>query len=119
MRIYVGSYRVRTSGGAIYVHIPFKLALQLGTRKVKVIMQINSRECNETSFHGDIMIFPATLTPVGDTFRIKIPRKFILLAQRIKDCGFVDVWLEPRFEDWKTKRSETYGAYHGGLRETS
>ena len=95
LKLFIGSYRIRLSGDSAYFHVPAKLAIQLGTRKVKVIMRINSRECSETSFHGDIIIFPATLTQVGDTFRIKIPRKFISLAQRIKDCGFVDVWLEP------------------------
>lgn len=118
IKIYAGSYKIRTSGEAAYIHVPAKIALQLSTRKVKVIMQVDSRGCNDATLHGSVMIFPATLTQVGETFRLKIPRKFLLLAKRIKDCGFVDVWLEPRPEDWIAKRSGAYGVYHGGLRET-
>jgi hypothetical protein len=106
MRVYVGSYKIRTSKDVAYIHIPVKLALQLGTRRVRVFMQVASRECNNLAFHGTVIIFPATLTRVGDTFRLKLPKKYLSLAERIKDCSFVDVWLEPRLEDWKTKKPE-------------
>jgi len=114
LRIYIGSYKIRTSGDSAYIHIPTKLALQLSTRKVKVIMQVISGGCNDATLHGSVMIFPATLTQVGETFRLKIPKKFLLLAKRIKECGTVDVWLEPRSENWKNRKA----FYYGDPRET-
>jgi hypothetical protein len=91
----MGSYKIRLSSGGAYIHVPAKLVAQLGMRRAKVIMQIDSRECADTIFHGSVITFPATLTRVGDTFRVKIPKKFVPLVERVKDCATVDVWLEP------------------------
>jgi len=94
-RIYIGTYRIRMSSGVAYFHVPIKLVHHLGTRRVRVIMRVDSRGCNDLTIHGSLIIFPATLTRIGDTFRIKIPKKFYLLANKIKDCGLIEVWLEP------------------------
>jgi hypothetical protein len=96
--LYVGCYRLRASGGAYYIHIPMRLASQIGSRKVKVVMRVDSRACNEGEMHGATLVFPATLTRVGSTFRVKLPSRYNSLASKIVECGTVDVWLAPRTE---------------------
>jgi hypothetical protein len=93
--LYVGGYRVRVGGGSYYVHIPVKLASQLGYRRVRVVMRVDARSCPEQDAHGVTLAFPATLTRVGSTYRLRIPSKYHHLMGRILDCGVVDVWLEP------------------------
>jgi hypothetical protein len=93
--IYIGEYEVRTSMGQVYVHVPRKLANQLGTRKVIVDATINAELCEERSLHGRRMIFPATLTPVGQTYRLKIPSRYREIA-RYKDCTKLRISLAPR-----------------------
>jgi hypothetical protein len=56
-RLYLGVYKLRSSGGCYYFHIPVRLA-SLETR------------------------------------RVRIPSKFRSLAESVKDCGSVDVWIE-------------------------
>lgn len=92
-RLYLGVYKLRSSGGCYYFHIPVRLA-SLGTRRVRVLMQINAGGCGNKVYHGSIIVFPATLTQVGESFRIRIPSKFRSLAESVKDCGSVDVWIE-------------------------
>jgi hypothetical protein len=96
--LYMGCYRLRSSRGTYYVHIPMRLALQIGLRKVWVMMRVNSRGCDGGEMHGITLAFPATLTRVGSTFRIKLPSRYNSLAARIIDCGTVDIWLAPRTE---------------------
>jgi hypothetical protein len=92
-RLYLGVYKLRSSGGCYYFHIPVRLA-SLETRRVRVLMQINAGGCGKV-YHGSIIVFPATLTQVGESFRTRIPSKFRSLAESVKDCGSVDVWIEP------------------------
>jgi hypothetical protein len=93
--IYVGEYEVRASRDQVYVHIPRKLADQLGTRRVVIDATINAELCEDKSLHGRRMIFPATLTPVGQTYRLKIPSRYRELA-RYKDCVKLRISLAPR-----------------------
>jgi hypothetical protein len=93
--LYMGGYRVRVSGGSYYVHIPVKLASQLGYRTVRAIMRVDARGCPEQDAHGVTLVFPATLTRVGSTYRLRIPSKYHHLIGKISDCAVVDVWLEP------------------------
>ena len=96
--LYMGCYRLRVSRGAYYIHIPMRLAMQVGSRKVRVVMRVDSRACDGAEMHGTTLAFPATLTRVGSTFRIKLPSRYNSLAERIIDCATVDVWLAPRTE---------------------
>jgi hypothetical protein len=93
--LYVGGYKVRAGGGSFYIHIPVKLASQLGYRKVRVIMRVDARSCPEQDAHGVTLVFPATLTRVGSTYRLRIPSKYHHLMEKVSDCAIMDVWLEP------------------------
>jgi hypothetical protein len=93
--LYIGEYTLRSSGGAFYVYVPVKLAEQLKTRKVRVVARVDARGCQDSSIHGAILAFPATLTKVGSSFRLRLPSRYGKLAGRIHKCGSVELWLEP------------------------
>jgi hypothetical protein len=93
--LYMGEYALRNSGGAFYVYVPVKLAEQLKTRKVRVVARVDARSCEDPSVHGAILAFPATLTRVGSSYRIRLPSRYGKLAERIHKCGSVELWLEP------------------------
>jgi hypothetical protein len=93
--VYVGEFEIRTSGGQVYVHIPRKLVDQLGTRKVIVEALINADRCEDKMLHNRRLIFLATLTPVGQTYRLKLPARYKGLAQ-LKDCARLNITIAPR-----------------------
>jgi hypothetical protein len=93
--LYIGEYTLRSSGGAFYVYVPVKLATQLKTRKVRVVARVDARSCQDSSIHGAILAFPATLTRVGSSYRIRLPSRYGKLAERIHRCGSLELWLEP------------------------
>jgi hypothetical protein len=93
--LYIGEYTLRSSGGAFYVYVPVKLAAQLKTRKARVVARVDARDCQDSSIHGVILAFPATLTKVGSSYRIRLPNRYRRLAERIHKCGSVELWLEP------------------------
>jgi hypothetical protein len=94
-RIYAGRYRLRYSSGVFYFHIPIKIAENLGTRRVRVTAMANAGDCNDKTYHGSVIVFRATLIYIGGTIRIRIPKKYSNLCRSIRDCGSIDVWLEP------------------------
>jgi hypothetical protein len=92
--LYIGSYKIRASGGRFYIHVPVKLASRFAHRKVNIMFQVDARECRDV--HGIRAMFPAMLVRTGDTFRINIPSKFTRLALRVQECkGQLDVWVSP------------------------
>jgi len=93
--LYIGSYRISCSKGTFYIYVPVRLASQLKTRKVRVVARVDARDCEDSSVHGTIMAFPATLTNVGSSYRIRLPNRYRRLAERIHKCGSVELWLEP------------------------
>jgi hypothetical protein len=93
--LYMGSYEICSSGGSYYIYVPIKLASQLKTRKVRVVARVDARGCEDSSVHGAILAFPATLTKVGSSYRIRLPNRYSKLAERIHKCGSVELWLEP------------------------
>jgi hypothetical protein len=94
-RIYAGRYRVRTSSNVFYFHIPIKIAENLGSRRARVTAMINADDCNDKKYSGSVIVFRATLIYIGGTIRIRIPRRYSELCKSIKECGSIDVWLEP------------------------
>lgn len=93
--LYVGEYTVRASGGQIYVHIPRRLVDQLGTRRVIVEAIIDAQKCEDKTLHNRRLLFPATLTQVGQTYRLKLPTRYKELAQ-LKDCVKLSITIAPR-----------------------
>jgi hypothetical protein len=83
-----------SSGGSYYIYVPIKLASQLKTRKERVVARVDARGCEDSSVHGVILAFPATLTKVGSSYRIRLPSRYNKLAERIRKCGSVELWLE-------------------------
>jgi hypothetical protein len=51
-----------------------------------------------------MIVFTATLIYIGGTIRIRIPKRYADLCRSIKDCGSIDVWLEPIPEIWRRGR---------------
>ncbi|MDT7888231.1 MAG: hypothetical protein RQ885_04560 [Desulfurococcales archaeon] len=100
-RIYAGRYRLRTSSDVFYFHIPVKIAENLGARRVRVTAMISAEGCSNKIYHGSTIVFRATLIYVGGTIRIRIPNRYSELCKIIKDCGSIDVWLEPIPEIWR------------------
>jgi hypothetical protein len=94
-RVYSGRYRLRSSSGVFYFHVPIKIAEGLSSRKVRVTAMANAGDCGDKTFHGSVIVFRATLIYIGGTIRIRIPKRFNDLCRSIKDCGSIDVWLEP------------------------
>jgi hypothetical protein len=91
---YVGSYRLRASGGRFYIHVPAKLVSRFSHHKVSVLIHVDARGCPD--IHGIRAMFPAMLVKTGDTFRINIPSRFTKLALRVQECkGQLDVWISP------------------------
>ena len=103
-RIYAGRYRLRYSSGVFYFHIPIKIAENLGSRRARVTAMINADDCNDKKYSGSVIVFRATLIYVGGTIRIRVPKKYSDLCRSIKDCGSIDVWLEPIPEIWRRGR---------------
>jgi hypothetical protein len=95
LKFYVGRYRLRSSGGVFYFHIPVKIAENVGTRRARVTAVVNAGECGDKTYNGSTIVFRATLIYIGGTIRIRIPRRYSELCRSIKDCGSIDVWLEP------------------------
>jgi hypothetical protein len=95
LKIYVGRYRLRYSSGVFYFHIPLKIAENLGARKVRVTAVADAAGCDDKKYHGSMIVFTATLIYIGGTIRIRIPKRYSELCRSIKDCGSIDVWLEP------------------------
>lgn len=93
--LYMGSYEICSSRGSHYIYVPVKLASQLKTRKVRVVARVDARNCEDMSIHGAVLAFPATLTKVGSSYRIRLPNRYSKLAERIHKCGSVELWLEP------------------------
>ena len=92
--LYVGSYRLRASGGRHYIHLPAKLVSRFANRKVNVMVQVDARGCPDV--HGVRAVFPAMLVRTGDTFRLNVPSRFTKLALRVQECkGEIDVWISP------------------------
>jgi hypothetical protein len=90
----MGSYRLRSSSGRYYVHVPAKLVSRFAHRKVNVLIQVDAQNCPD--IHGVRAMFPAMLVRTGDTFRINLPSKFTRLALRIQECrGQFDIWISP------------------------
>ena len=95
LKFYVGRYRLRSSQNLFYFHIPVKIAENVGTRRARVTAVINAGECGDKTYNGSTIVFRATLIYIGGTIRIRIPRRYSELCKIIKDCGSIDVWLEP------------------------
>jgi hypothetical protein len=93
--LYMGSYEIRSGGGSHYIYVPVRLASQLKTRKVRVVARVDARGCEDLRIHGAILAFPATLTKVGSSYRIRLPSRYSKLAGRIQKCGSLELWLEP------------------------
>jgi hypothetical protein len=104
LKIYVGRYRLRYSSGVFYFHIPLKIAENLGTRRARVTAVVNAGECDNKIYHGSTIVFRATLIYIGGTIRIRIPARYSDLCRSIKECGSIDVWLEPIPEIWRRGR---------------
>ena len=95
LKIYVGRYRLRYSSGVFYFHIPLKIAEHVGSKRVRVTAVADAAGCDDKKYHGSMIVFTATLIYIGGTIRIRIPRRYSELCKIIKDCGSIDVWLEP------------------------
>jgi hypothetical protein len=104
LRIYAGRYRLRSSHDVFYFHIPLKIVEGLGSRRVRVTAMINAEGCSNKIYNGSTIVFRATLIYIGGTIRIRIPRRYSELCKIIKDCGSIDVWLEPIPEIWRRGR---------------
>jgi hypothetical protein len=97
--IYLGKYRVRSSGSEFYFHVPRKL-VDSGLHRVRVVIRVDASGCVDKSYHGSTVMFRASLTRIGgSSYRIKIPTRFRSMAWSIKDCGSLDVWIAPILED--------------------
>jgi len=97
--IYLGKYKVRNSGLEFYFHVPRKL-VDSGLHRVRVVIRVDASGCVDKSYHGSTAVFRASLTRIGgSSYRIKIPSRFRSMASSIKDCGSIDVWIAPIFED--------------------
>jgi hypothetical protein len=94
--LYVGEHLVRISKGRAYVHIPKKAVEGFTSRKVKVLARVNADRCEDSSVHGSLLSFPATLVEAGGTYRLNLPSYYLSLASKIADCGSLELWLAPR-----------------------
>jgi hypothetical protein len=94
-RVYAGRYRLRSSQDLFYFHIPLKIVENLGSRRARVTAAIIAEGCSNKIYHGSTIVFRATLIYIGGTIRIRIPTRYSELCRSIKDCGSIDVWLEP------------------------
>jgi hypothetical protein len=103
-KIYAGRYRLRSSHNLFYFHIPVKIAENIGTRRARVTAMISAEGCSNKIYHGSTIVFRATLIYIGGTIRIRIPKRYADLCRSIKDCGSIDVWLEPIPEIWRRGR---------------
>jgi len=103
-RIYAGRYELRSSHDLFYFHIPVKIAENLGSRMVRATAMVNADGCSDKKYSGSVIVFRATLIYIGGTIRIRIPKRFSDLCRSIKDCGSIDVWLEPIPEIWSRRK---------------
>jgi hypothetical protein len=94
-RVYAGRYQLRSSQGLFYFHIPLKIVENLGTKRARVTAMISAEGCSNKIYHGSTIVFRATLIYIGGTIRIRIPKRYSELCRSIKECGSIDVWLEP------------------------
>jgi hypothetical protein len=93
--LYLGKYRVRSSGSEFYFHIPRKL-VDPNLKRVRVLIRVDASGCVDKTYHGSTVMFRASLTRIGDSsYRIKIPSRFRSMAMCIRDCGSLDVWIAP------------------------
>ena len=98
---YLGGVKVRSWKGRFYIHVPPKLADQVGTRRVVVRAHVNLEVCRADHSSlglssGDVLVFPATLTPVNGSYRITIPRKIGKILSQLGDCVTLYVSIAPR-----------------------
>jgi hypothetical protein len=97
--IYLGKYKIRNSGLEFYFHVPRKL-VDPNLKRVRVLIRVDASSCVDKTYHGSTVMFRAVLTRIGDSsYRIKIPSRFRSMALSIRDCGSLDVWIAPIFED--------------------
>jgi hypothetical protein len=94
-KMYAGKYQMRSSNDVFYFHIPLKIAENLGSRRARVTAMVNADGCDNKIYHGSIIVFRATMIYIGGTIRIRIPKRYADLCRSIKECGSIDVWLEP------------------------
>jgi hypothetical protein len=102
--VYVGELRVRsTRTGPTYIHIPRKLVESLGVKRVvvraHVIPQVDrcggDKLVKLLPLTYTSIVFKATLTLSGFSYRAYIPVRYAKPLKEVQDCVTLNVYIAP------------------------
>jgi hypothetical protein len=96
--VYVGELRVRASrAGLAYIHIPPRIARPLRAKRVTVKATVKLLEgCDKKYSLPPInLVFNATLTYIGGTYRVTLPAKAVKPLKGMLECLALDVFIAP------------------------